>query len=46
MSSLNSKKEKDKNTNNGLQQNTALKTKDYETRTQHKTEVASDALEY
>jgi hypothetical protein len=48
MSSLNSKKEKDKNTNNGLQQNTTLKTKDYETRTHLKTEVhvASDALKY
>ena len=48
MGSLNSKKEKDKNTKNGLQQNTTLKTKDYETRTHLKTQVhvASDALEY
>ena len=36
MSSLNSKKEKDINTNNGLQQNTTLKNKDYETRTQRR----------
>jgi len=46
MSSRNSKKEKDKNTNNGLQRNTTLKTKDDETRTHLKTEVASDAFEY
>ena len=46
MSSLNSKNKKDINTNNGLQQNTTLKTKDYETRTHLKTKLASNALEF